>query len=233
MGRKMSAFLVLSFFLAKNSSAESGPAQVDSENQRMQITIGIYDYAHSKPGIVQEAERIAAAILSKAGVDAVWLECPTDEASPRTPACASLEPTHITLRLLPEPMSRHLRLSHGDALGFAALGVQLSCDAWVFYDRVDDFALKQQLTLERLLGAVIAHELGHLLLGENAHARTGLMHAYWPRSELLAIEFEWLAFSDAECERIRNGVIARRERAYTATGARSSLDSVSSRSRFN
>ena len=34
------------------------------------------------------------------------------------------------------------------------------------------------------LGFAVAHEVGHLLLGTNAHGAAGLMRAVWSRSEL-------------------------------------------------
>jgi len=48
--------------------------------------------------------------------------------------------------------------------------------AYVAYDRVLRFAHKHPGDTARILGAVIAHELGHLLLGEG-HWATGLMAA--------------------------------------------------------
>jgi len=35
-----------------------------------------------------------------------------------------------------------------------------------------------------VLGFAVAHEVGHLLLGTNAHAAAGLMRALWSRSDL-------------------------------------------------
>ena len=140
----------------------------------------------------------------------MWVDCPRDNASPRNPACvASADATHVILRVLPDSMSKGLPQVHGDAMGFAALGERFNCNAWIFYGRVKDFSLEQQLTLERLLGAVIAHELGHLLLDENVHANAGLMHGYWTNRELLDIESARMIFSDTESKRIQSGVIAR------------------------
>ena len=35
-----------------------------------------------------------------------------------------------------------------------------------------------------LLGRVMAHEIGHILLGTHAHSRTGIMRAVWTDHEL-------------------------------------------------
>src|SRR5262249_17442919 len=146
-----------------------------SSDKLAPITIRVDDYAHSKSNALPDAERTASALLSKAGVEVVWLSHLTDTAQPFTPMCAGgANPTQLTVRILPDSMSRRWR-SADDTLGFAAVRGQKGCDAWVFYDRVNDLAVKENITFERLLGAVIVHELGHLLLGENGHPRTGLM----------------------------------------------------------
>lgn len=227
MKTKLASGLVLNFLLMANPSKAALSSQTTPSNDLVAITIGLYDYAHTKPAELLQAERTAAAILLKAGVKAVWLACPVaNDTSPSTPACAVPgDPTHLTLRLVPGAMSGRLRFVDGDALGFAALGAKLSCDAWIFYDRVKDFALEQRLTFERLLGSVMAHELGHLLLNENRHSDTGLMHGHWSRGELLAIECARLVFSDTEGKGIHSGAIARREAASSVITEVSSFDS--------
>ena len=189
MKRKWTSRLILALALAASTCGVAGASHAGTQDGLRTITIYVYDYADAKPSELLEAERTAARILEKAGVETVWVDCPRDDASPGNLACvASADPTHLILRVLPDSMSKGLRQVRGDAMGFAALGERFNCNAWIFYGRVKDFSLEQQLTLERLLGAVIAHELGHLLLGENVHANTRLMHGYWTNRELLDIE---------------------------------------------
>ena len=166
--------LVFALALAASSCEGVRASHAGTRNELGTITIYVYDYARGRSSVLLEAERTAAAILEKAGVETVWEDCLRDDASPGNLACvASADPTHLVLRVLPDSMSKGLQQVHGDAMGFAALGEQFNRNVWVFYGRVKDFSLEQQLTLERLLGAVIAHELGHVLLGENVHANTG------------------------------------------------------------
>jgi len=227
MKTKWATGFVLGFFLTANAFGAERPSQATLNNEPATITIGVYDYTRAKPDVLLKAERSAAAILLKAGVEAVWLACLSGHGSPKNPVCAApADPTHLTLLIVPDCMSKHLGAVHDDALGFAEVSMGLSRTAWVLYERVRDFALKQQLTDERLLGAVIAHELGHLLLGENAHAAAGLMHGYWPRPELLAIEFGQLVFSDTESRRIQRGVAARREAVSAAMAELSTFGSL-------
>ena len=230
MKTKLASCLVLGFLLATNSSGAARSSQAAPDHQLVQITIGIYDYAHADPSVLHDAERTAARILGKAGVKTVWLDCHADDSSPLVAACAppNVPATLLVFRILPDSMAKGFRRVHGDTLGFAALGEELSRDAWVFYDRVTDFSKRQQLTFERVLGAVIAHELGHLLLGETEHPNAGLMHGCWTRRELVAIECALLEFSDTEGKGIQSGARARHQ-AASAAMAKVSLSDLPTR----
>lgn len=51
--------------------------------------------------------------------------------------------------------------------------------AWVFWDRIEG-AGAQNTALGLLLGYVMAHELGHLMLSSPAHSLRGIMRAQAP-----------------------------------------------------
>jgi hypothetical protein len=55
-----------------------------------------------------------------------------------------------------------------------------------------------------LLGCVIAHELGHLLLGKDSHSATGLMSAVWQDSELRQAAQGNLFFTAGQGVRMRS-----------------------------
>jgi hypothetical protein len=218
--------IVLGFFLTVNCSGVAHAFQIIPNNEPAQITIDVYDYAHANPGQLVEAEWAATAILAKAGVQTVWLACPSGDA--RTRACLGpANPTHLVLRILPDSMSKQIKSVEGDALGFAGLeiGERLNCNAWIFYDRVKDFAARQRISSQHLLAGVIAHELGHLLLSQSAHTKAGLMHAYWSRAELFDMDCDRLFFSDAESKKIQSGVTARNQAASAILAEEASLDS--------
>ena len=54
----------------------------------------------------------------------------------------------------------------------------------VYVTRVEAMARAAGATADVLLGRVIAHELGHLLIGTARHSSTGLMRAEWSVTEL-------------------------------------------------
>ncbi len=75
------------------------------------------------------------------------------------PGCANIRDSHLTVKILPETMAS------GFSLPFTRFGVTVQHHAsFVFYHRVRDLAMSESA----ILGLVMAHELGHLLLGEGA-----------------------------------------------------------------
>jgi hypothetical protein len=71
--------------------------------------------------------------------------------------------------------------------------------ATAFSDRVADAATRVGVDAGTLLGLVIAHELGHLLLGSGYHGGTGVMRADWPKDR----HGEPWRFSTGEAARMR------------------------------
>jgi hypothetical protein len=213
MKTRLASGLVLGFLLAISSAwaGQSSPAVSTREGEP--ITIGVYDYAQAGSAILLKAERATGGILQNAGVSIAWLSCSADETAPSNPGCAHLAgPLKITLHILPKDTAVRLRQKN-DVFGIAAIGEEgeFGCDAWVFYDQVKEAAAQTGLSLPQIFGTVIAHELGHLLLGPNSHSRTGLMRARWSRQELLAADLGELTFSSSERDRIRNSVVVRRQ----------------------
>jgi hypothetical protein len=54
-----------------------------------------------------------------------------------------------------------------------------------------------------LLGYVVIHELGHLLLGKGSHSSVGLMRAKWEVGELRQAARGNLSFTKSEMERMQ------------------------------
>ena len=62
----------------------------------------------------------------------------------------------------------------GCILGFAA---PRHAVAYAFYNRVSEESERRSASLPLVLGRVIAHEIGHLLLPRNSHSSDGIMRA--------------------------------------------------------
>ena len=75
--------------------------------------------------------------------------------------------------------------------------------ARVFFKQVQDFARVHRVDLGSVLGYVIAHEVGHLLLPGNAHSPTGLMQAQWDKALVHNAARGSLTFTEVQAARIR------------------------------
>lgn len=177
---------------------EPGHAEQDAnahtagkEAPGLRISVRLYNYAGVSGGVLRGAEKQANRIFNAAGIDTTWVDC---TATPVLAVSASAQPeegtTHcfaplsagIVLRIVsrPTPASKAFR----DAVfGFA----EGSFVATVFYARVEDLAhdvYGNESETPLILGDVIAHEMGHLLLGTKSHSPSGIMCAKWDKDYL-------------------------------------------------
>ena len=92
--------------------------------------------------------------------------------------------------------------------------------AFVFPDRVEQISTHQNLPQELIMGHLIAHELGHLLLGDRSHSLVGLMFCPWGQREFDSMPLGMLNFTSAEAERVREQVrsLGQGEPAVVAEG---------------
>lgn len=186
---------------------------VDSDPQET-INVRIYNYARLSPGMLAHAETQAANVFAKAGVKIVWLEYPLEAGVVASLAVSQPQRTgwEVALGILPQSMAERAPASH-EALGFAlpCFAGAPGCYAQVFYQRVEELARGGEVFVHRthILGHAMAHEIGHLLLGDNSHAPAGIMRADWQREDLRYAARGMLLFTPEQAELIRTEVMAR------------------------
>lgn len=92
----------------------------------------------------------------------------------------------------------------GYALPFAQQGVHVT----IFFDRVEQLSRSSlpMPTAATLLGAAMAHEVGHVLLDSCDHSPGGLMKSSWGRTEFRYLSTRGLHFTPREGQVIRMGV---------------------------
>jgi len=152
------------------------------------------------------AEASAGRILSRAGVDAKWQHCPKPpHRAWKQTGCTGqgdLE-TNLTVRVLPEHMARKIaRRSREVGLSIWTRDGIFPTDAYVFFDRVVSLSDGDRTTLPALLGAAMAHEVGHLLLGTDSHSEVGIMRAAWGREEVKQTLWGLLIFTPRQAEQM-------------------------------
>ena len=75
--------------------------------------------------------------------------------------------------------------------------------AQIFFKQVQDLALRCHVDISRLLGDVVAHEIGHLLLPRMPHSLTGLMKADWDTEVVREAAAGSLGFTGAQIKRLQ------------------------------
>ena len=177
----------------------AGGASGAEGREALSIRVELTDLAGLPPDAVAWATDEATGIFQAAGLNVTWQAASgDDDRAERQPA-----PVKVRLVILSGSVSEAMCKRAG--LDAAAMGVALTGPdlrdagmAWVFYDRIEEAALARGSAPLRGLAHVMAHEVGHVLLGTNGHAARGLMQAEWNPA---ATTFE--TFRPAEVERIR------------------------------
>ncbi|MGH9627708.1 MAG: hypothetical protein ACRD7E_05125, partial [Bryobacteraceae bacterium] len=175
----------------------------------LSITVHSFDYSSTHPASMAEAQRVAELIFLHAGIHVFWLNCPI--ARPHSVAAPNCEPrtdaAHFVLAVLPEHMARKVA-TNPTQFGLALLNREggLPNYAYVFLQRAVDMAKSELVSWTGILGHLIAHELGHLLLGRNSHVPVGIMRAAWRSTEIKQALTGNLLFTPKQVERIRDDV---------------------------
>jgi hypothetical protein len=165
-----------------------------------QFTVSVYNDAGVPPTVLDRAEQRARSIFARADLDVVWVNCPqasTEDAL----ACNRTDVSgYIALRIIPNAISSTSHAVFGVAF-LSPDGAGKYSD--VFWKRAEDLHETSNLDLGSILGSVMAHELGHLLLGSNAHALSGIMRAHWEGEELRRIAMGTLLFTPRQAKLMR------------------------------
>jgi hypothetical protein len=148
------------------------------------IRISCYNYAAVAPAALARAQATAGQRFREAGILVRRKTCPVAAGRPVCPGKSGDGPS-LVVGLMPEEMVRRLRTTPWQ-FGLAATteGEGFPDYAQVFVGRARDFAADASLSMDVVLGSMIAHEAGHLLLGGNSHSRSGIMRGKWGRSDI-------------------------------------------------
>ena len=162
----------------------------------LRLTVVIYNSEAIPPADLTRGTAVAGEILRQAGVEIHWRIASGSDLFPM----ADEIPLHV-LAVEP-PNLRH------DASGFATLMAEGSY-AGVSYPTVKRTAAALQAEESIILGAVIAHELGHILLRSKNHSASGIMVMHFGFHEIQAARRGELLFLQPEAKRIRAEAVRR------------------------
>ena len=204
--------ILVTALLAPSLLAGPQEATAPVKHDRLRrLTLRIYNYGGVEAAALSQARRVSNRIFAQLAVETTWLICPTSPEEIATNRACALKPgpDHVILKLLPKSMSKKYGFKRG-IFGFAlptAEGVPGN-DISLFYERVLDLAYHGggetgfDDAKGIILGHMIAHEVGHLLLGPGSHGESGVMSFPWDRRTLTRMERGLLHFTPPERTKI-------------------------------
>jgi len=194
--------LMLGVLLTAWLAAPGRSTAASAPRMGLAITINVHDYAKVDREALTEAQKEATEIFKKTGILSHWID-------PDSPGDKSFHASHIQLNILPSVMSDRLPLSD-NVMGIAPGTGPDRQWAYVFYHRVKTLTMRHAAytheNTAKILGHVIAHEIGHLLLNVQSHSATGIMRGDWDRLDLRNAGYGFLQFTPQEAEAIREEV---------------------------
>jgi hypothetical protein len=190
-------FILVTFFAHLAVAADTPTAAV---------RIRIHDYAAIDAAPLIRAQRIVSRLYKAIGVRTEWLAStrPLEDRAIPTEIGSSdltiivLTPEMASRRTVPEAVIGYAAVTRGEAGRIA----------FVIYDRVRDVARHADVDITRVMGMVMAHELGHLLLPNQSHSDNGLMRGHWAATDFRHLDSLDLGFSLGQVEEIRQTIQA-------------------------
>jgi hypothetical protein len=211
MNQSFKGFVLLAAFLTFAPQALPWDRSENLNGLPPRINVRVHNYAQVPTEILAPAEAAAADILGKAGVQITWTRCDPARADHDEAAGCNqlLGPTNLGVRILPQfgVIPGTTRRTMGFAAGHLAS---------VSMRRVQEEAAECGVKPYEVLGPAIAHEIGHLLLGQQGHSHTGIMRARWRREDYGTAPLGAFKFTAQQAEQMR-AEVGRRVQEQGAT----------------
>ena len=193
---------VLLFWTSGEVAASSGRGASASVN----LSISVFNEAKVADSVLFRGEARAEQILAQAGIHVTWLTCGSplaggEETENRSanPCLAMAFPEHLSVRVMTRPLAATEDTFGQSFLDEAGQG----CYADIYHGNFALLGSGASLSDAEILGHVIAHEVGHLLLGPNSHSAVGVMRARWDREELEQASRGSLRFTPTQAAMMR------------------------------
>jgi hypothetical protein len=190
--------------------AQAGVLELNPENPR--ITVHVFNSARISRDELIQAEREAATILAQAGVSVVWTDCPVLPGNnPADRPCSGFyDSSDMFLDIQPWSMVNRLGLEQ-TMLGActATADGRRHTQALVSHGRVEFLAFQWDIDSGLVLGAAVAHEIGHLLLRQTTHSRVGIMRSDFSKEDFRNFNWRHLRFTNEQAQAMQAEVIAR------------------------
>ena len=198
-------------WLAFSAACSLGLGQTTSHQKDttpLQLTLNIYNHAGAPPRTLATANEEAARILRQAGIATEWAGCPIEpQQIPQFPNCRRAGSASLVVRIIPRSMARP-KPSSPAAFGVALIPKDGSFGVFasVYIEAAAVIARDDEVFGARMLGHLIAHEIGHLLLGQQSHSQKGIMLGNWLDRDLRKAAQGHLLFTERQAKKMQNAV---------------------------
>src|SRR5262245_26349969 len=194
------AVTVAVFFTGVAGAQSTDSAQPPDTTPTLQIHIR--DYASVPKFALSSAVAEATAIFKGTGVRLEWTVRKSSDPADHPPE-ARLPTNRITVHVLPSPRDGSIT-QDPTKLGAVPGADRGGRIAYLFSSRIEVVARRTSVEFGVLLGMVLAHEMGHVLLKGQPHTRSGIMRPFYATQQIHEILSGHQGFSAAEAEVIRN-----------------------------
>jgi hypothetical protein len=214
--RNKKLILGLALAIAGEFNGISRNLEAKPQAENPEITICVHNYANVDLKTLQEAEQVTGEILLKTGVETRWVNADLRlegrlEESSATNSARLL--SRLQLNIYPRQAVERLSIPR-NALGLSPGTGTDRTMVYVFYDRIESFTqIESRARMDnstifyasqaKILGNVIAHELGHVLLNLEVHTATGIMRGGWDWRDMRDVALGNLCFNPQQAESIR------------------------------
>ncbi len=156
------------------------------------VQVFLQDHGRVPADVLEQAKHAATRVFALSNIDLQWL------------GHGPYQPCSLTVTIAAKPIGATNRSRF--VVGLApetreARGIL----AFAFYDRIQLYSAELGLDASQMLGHVMAHELGHLLLPHGAHSLTGVMRGAWDDAQANQATMGLLTFTPAQAALIREG----------------------------
>jgi hypothetical protein len=196
MKKRIGSWLVISM-----AATVVGASSQHTDVGELKITLVIYNHAHVSEKTLEKAENAASEIFAHAGVRSLWVEGFAYAASRRdAPIPAPEDPATLVVKLQPE--SEAVRYG----VRSVCAGIGFDSGAIIFVRRFDS---RIGISAGTRLGYLMAHEVGHILLGPEAHSIVGIMRGTLLERDWTQAAQGTLGFTRSQAKQIRAWITKR------------------------
>ena len=171
---------------------EPTPAQTPA---LLAVKVFLHDDGRVPADVVEKAKHAATGVFALSHIDLQWM------------GHGPYQPCSLTVRIVAQSLEAKDRSRF--VMGMALeTRVGRGILAFAYYDRIRLYSEDLGLDASRVLGHVMAHELGHLLLPHGAHSTTGVMRGAWDSAQAKLVSAGLLTFLPAEAALIQQRLSA-------------------------